>query len=278
MVKPSSQSRSAALQSRLDHADAAFQSLQPTLLDIDAAALSPLKGDLQRAAIAALGVALWAQTDDAHARFVDAASCRSLRFDIASIKRLESAALAAWYIRHHALLSAGTSSEAKLPADLDARSAGVRNRMFKCAEYNLDHDAEAVRVLDHVRPGTGYLDRANDLYALANLYRQHASVLADDRRHWRADDEKAARGLYTEILHGLGLVPGTDGVDWIEMGARAWHLLRSTYAEVSTVGACLYRSEPADALFPNLVAVSRSPASPSAAAVEDPAPTPPPPA
>jgi len=271
MVKPPSPSKSAVLQSHLDHADAAFQSLQPTLLAIDSAVLSPLKGDLQRAAIAALGVALWAQTDEPRARFADAAACKSLRFDLASIKRLESAALAAWYIRHHALLSAGTSSEAKLPADLDARSAEVRNRMFKCAEYNLDHDAEAVRVIDHVRPGTGYLDRANDLYALANLYRQHARVLADDRRHWRADDEKAARGLYAEILQGLGLVPGTDGVDWIEMGARAWHLLRSTYAEVSIVGACLYRSEPADALFPNLVAVSRSPASPSAA-TEVPAP------
>ena len=254
------------LQSRLDHADAAFQSLQPSLLAIDPALLSPLKGDLQRAAIAALGVALWAQTDEPRARFADAATCKSLRFDPASIKRLESAALAAWYIRHHALLSAGTSSEAKLPADLDARSAEVRNRMFKCAEYNLDHDADAVRVIDHVRPGAGYLDRANDLYALANLYRQHGRVLADDRRHWRADDEKAARGLYAEILHGLGLVPGTDGIDWIEMGARAWHLLRTTYAEVATVGACLYRHEPADALFPNLVAVSRAPASPSAAA------------
>ncbi|MDB4929159.1 MAG: hypothetical protein JWM10_1643 [Myxococcaceae bacterium] len=275
MAKPSTQSKSAALQARLDHADAAYQSLQSSLLAIDPAVLSPLKGDLQRAAIAALGVALWAQTDEPHARFTDAASCKSLRFDLASIKRLESAALAAWYIRHHALLSAGTSSEAKLPADLDARSAEVRNRMFKCAEYNLDHDAAAVRVVDHVRPGTGYLDRANDLYALANLYRQHGRALADDRRHWRADDEKTARALYAEILHGLGLVPGADGVDWIEMGARAWHLLRTTYAEVATVGACLYRHEPADALFPNLVALSRSPASPSALA-EPPAPPAPP--
>ena len=120
------------------------------------------------------------------------------------------AALAAWYVRHHALLSAG-ASVARLPADLDARSLEVRNRMFRCAEYHLDHDADAMRVIDHVRPGTGYLDRANDLYALANLYRLHGRVLADDRRHWRADDEKAARALYAEILHTLGLTPGADG-------------------------------------------------------------------
>ena len=274
MVKPSSQSKSAALQSRLDHADEAFQSLRSAYLAIDPAALVPLKGDLQRAAIAALGVAIWAQSDEPSARFADAATCKSLRFDPASIKRLESAALAAWYVRHHALLSAG-ASEARLPADLDARSLEVRNRMFRCAEYHLDHDADAMRVIDHVRPGTGYLDRANDLYALANLYRLHGRALADDRRHWRADDEKAARSLYAEILHALGLVPGADGVDWIEMGARAWHLLRATYAEVTAVGACLYRNEPSEALFPNLVAVSRSPASPASTAAPPAPPAPP---
>ena len=81
--------------------------------------------------------------------------------------------------------------------------------------------------------------------------------------------------LYTEILQGLGLVADPDGTDWIEMGARAWHLLRTAYAEVATVGACLYRNERSAALFPNLVAVSRAPASSSTAA-EPPAPPAPP--
>ena len=155
MVTPSSPSKTTALQSRLDRADAAFVALRPALLALDPGLLSPLKGDLQRAAVAALGVALWAQTGEPAARFSDAAACASLRFDDGAVQRLESAALAAWYVRHHAVLSAATTSEAKLPADLDARSFEVRNRMFKCAEYNLDEDEDALRIVDHVRPGAG---------------------------------------------------------------------------------------------------------------------------
>ncbi|MFO0653015.1 MAG: hypothetical protein U0326_42750 [Polyangiales bacterium] len=188
---------------------------------------------------------------------------RRAQFKLSSIALLERAALAAWYVRHHALLSSGTTSEAKIPADLDERSLEVRNRMFKCAEYNLDDIPEMVKVLNLVRPGTGYLDRANDLYALANVYRLNRERLSEDKRNWRADDEKKARALYVEILGALGLVPGAEGVDWIEMGARVWYVLRNVYGEVEAVGRCLYRNENPDRLFPNLVAVSRDARSPS---------------
>ncbi len=269
MANPKSSPRSAAdgdvtaLQSKLDHADAAFASLQGALADIDPDALTSLKGDLQRASIAALAVALWAQTEEPHARFASASKCEALRFDLALIARLESAALAGWYTRHHALLTSGTASEAKVPAALDGESLEVRNRMFKCAEYNLDDDVDEVKVIEHVRAGNGYLDRANDLYALANVYKRKRSALSADGRNWRADDEKRARRLHAELLRALGLTPGADGVDWVEMSARAWHLLRATYAEVEAVGRCLYRHENPDKLFPNLVTVSRDPRSPA---------------
>ena len=187
----------------------------------------------------------------------------ALKFKLSSIALLERASLAAWYVRHHALLSSGTTSEAKISADLDARSLEVRNRMFKCAEYNLDDIPEAVKVINVVRPGSGYLDRANDLYALANLYATYRTHLSDDKRNWRVDDEKKARALYVEILGELGLVAGAEGVDWVEMGARVWYVLRNVYAEVEAVGRCLYRDENPDRLFPNLVAVSRDARSPS---------------
>lgn len=270
---PAVEANAQPLAPSLDHAAEAFHALQPTLAGIDAALLAPLKGDLQRAAIAALGVATWAQRADVRARFTEASTCAALRFEVSSIALLERAALACWHVRHRAMLASATSSEAKLSADLDRRSLEVRDRMFKCAEYNLDDLDEAVKVIDAVRPGNGYLDRANDLYALANLYATHRARLATDRRNWRDDDEAKARALYVEILAALGLVPGVEGTDWIEAGARAWHVLRETYAEVEAVGRCLYRRENPDALFPNLVTSSRAPAKPAAAPADPTKPT-----
>lgn len=275
-VAPAVTANANPLAPRLDQAAEAYRALQPTLAAVDAALLSPLKGDLQRAAIAALGVATWAHSTEVHARFTEASACAALRFEVSSLARLERAALACWHVRHRAMLASATGTEAKVPPDLDRRSLEVRDRMFKCAEYNLDDLPEAVKVIEAVRPGTGYLDRANDLYALANLYAAHRDRLAVDRRNWRDDDEATARALYTEILAALGLVPGVEGTDWIEAGARAWHVLRETYAEVEAVGRCLYRRENPDALFPNLVSASRdarSPAKPAGAPADPTKPT-----
>lgn len=267
---PPVETPTASLQSKLDHAAEAFESLQPDLGAIEAALLAPLKGDLQRAAIAALGVASWAQGAEAHRRFTDASKCEALHFKMSSITRLERASLAAWYVRHHALLSSSTTSDAKLSEDLDKRSLEVRDRMFKCGEYNLDDIPEAVKIIDAVRPGTGYLDRANDLFALANLYAKYTARLSEDRRRYRSDDEQKARALYVEILQALGLVAGVEGVDWIEMGARVWYVLREVYSEVEAVGRCLYRNENPDRLFPNLVAASRDARAPSKADAQTP--------
>ena len=191
------------------------------------------------------------------ARFVEASRCEALHFSVGDLAKLEQASRAAWYVRHRALLAAGTSSEAKTPPELDRESKELRDRMFKCAEYMLEDDVDAMKVIDEVRPGSGYLDRANDLYALAELYAKHRDTLARDGRNWRKGDAAKARRLHGALLEALGLSPLTHGVDWVSMCTRAWHLLRVTYDEVESVGRCLFRHEDPDRLFPNLVAAAR---------------------
>ena len=244
---------------KLTDSRAVFEALRPTLDTTDPATMFPLKGNLQLAALTALGVAMLVRDPDVRAQF------EKLAFDdlstgfAANLDGLDDAASAALYASHRQRMVSGSRSEAKIPAALDQRSAELRARMFACVEHNLDDDAGVMRTLDAVRPGSGYLDRANDLLALADLYHDHRDDIAHDKKKFRDADEADARRAAGERVRERGVGERVGGLDWNDLQHRAWVHLATVYAEVRRWGTALWFHDDPDALFPDLVGASRAP-------------------
>lgn len=136
----------------------------------------------------ALSVARRVQKDEAlHKRFIALAGIGEI--DIVKLDRLESASLATWHARHMYLLATATRTEAQLPVSLVTTATTLKTRMLRVAEYHLgDHDV-AGPIVAAIRAGTGYLDLANDLIALARVYADYQSVLEHDKKDYKPTDQ-----------------------------------------------------------------------------------------
>lgn len=252
----------------LANAEEAFVALRPTLETLSPDSLLALKGSLQRAAICAIGVAEFVQKPHVKRRFVALSSLGELRLD--AVDALGRVAAAAWYVRHRLDAARRTASVAKLPATLDALSLEVRDRMRRCVEYWLGDDPEFSAEIVQLRAGTGFEDRANDLYGYARIYKKKLALLKDDKKNFRASDAVDAPKYAQQILRALGLVSDGSGDDWQDLSLRAWKLLDTEYAEVARGGRFLFRGEEGERLFPNLIGVSRDASAPSSKKPEDP--------
>ncbi len=238
-------------------ARALWDARRADLMRLDPQAVATLPGNLQLSAMAALNVAAWCKTPSARARFEQLAAA-SL-FDLANLDRLDEAASLALYAASRYKAAKGVRSAARLPAALDESSKELRDRMFSCAEHALEDDAGATREVDRIRAGSGYLDRANDLVALAELYRQHPKDVRLDGKKFRETDEGEALSTAEAIFRALGVEAKGDGEDWRDLQHRAWVELATRYREVRRWGLALFADEPdVDERLPDLVAASRS--------------------
>jgi len=242
---------------RVENARVLWDARRPMLLQLDPKAVAPLPGNLQLAAVAGLRVATWCGDRSRRAHFELLASVGL--FDLAHLDRLDEAATLALYASSRYKTLKSLRSSARLSADFDADSKALRDRMFSCAEHTLDDVPAAVRVIDKVRPGAGHLDRANDLVALADLYREHPTVVRLDGKKFREGDEEAALAAAEAIFRALGVDAKSSGTHWRDLQHRAWVNLATRYREVRRWGVALFADEGPDALFPDLVAASRSP-------------------
>lgn len=234
-----------------------YEALAPTLSSLDPASLTPLKGNLQLAAMAALSTATFVERPEVRARFALLSSVGL--FDLALLDQIRPAALAAIYANHKYKLTSSTQSSAKVTPELDAKSLDVRDRMFSCAEHTLDDDAEIVPRIDAIRPGSGYLDRANDLTALADIYRDRPAAVRLDGKKFRATDEAEARSFAQKLFEALGVGVKVDGADWYRQQHLTWVNLSNVATEISRWGRALYAHDNPDARFPDLVGASRAP-------------------
>jgi|GEM_PF-732582 len=236
----------------------AFEALRAELAAIPREQLATVNVDVQVTAITALAVARAIAKDAAlRARFH--AIAKAARFDVAKLDGLESTALAAWYARHQFLLASAVRSNAQLPAALASTAAEVKARMLRVVEYHLGDHPVAGPVAGAIRPGTGYLDLANDLVALGRLYADYRALLAHDEKGYAAGDEALAARLGGEIIVLLGGAPTPEQETWAEHQARAWTKLQADYAEVAAVGRFLKRGDDDVATsFPSLIAASRT--------------------
>jgi hypothetical protein len=242
----------------------AWESLHSTLQALDPRSALALRGNLQLAAMAALGTAAYVARPEVRARFTLLSKVGL--FDAGLLGALPLAARAALYANHVHKLATATQSDAKVSADLDAQSKEVRTRMFDLVVHTLGDDADIARRIKVIRPGTGYIDRANDLTALADIYRERPVDVRLDGKLFRAKDEADARHLAADLFAAFGLGKVVDGVDWYDEQHRAWVHLEATYREIARWGHALDAKASPDELYPDLHGASRSPARPSATA------------
>lgn len=188
---------------------------------------------------------------------------------------LDSARQIAWasvHIRRKLILRTETQSEAKVPKALADESAQLVERMRRVCEYHFDDDATLGPVLAHLRLGSGYLDRANDLEEYAAIYREHHAVVSGDRKHYRAGDEALARKLSEELYRALGVASSEGERDWNALQSAAWPRLLSLYNQLRRIGMFLSGGDESD--WPTLVTAARANARKSATPAPEPAPTP----
>lgn len=209
-----------------DRAAAAFAALEDTLNMIPHDALQRVRLDLSRGATAALALVERARREDARPRIE---AMPSLFWEAATLDRLEEAAWAAWHtvVEGRKAAKAGART---VSAETDTASAALRDRMLRVLDYHL-HDAPAVALeLSDIRRGSGYIDRATDLWRLAQLYDAHRPALAGDARHWSPDDAQSARALASAILQAVG--QGGDN-PWTDAQRRAWTHMLGLYNEAA---------------------------------------------
>ena len=195
----------------------------------------------------------------------------------AQIARLRPRALALLFTHLHAAPRSSKSHETDLE---DARV--LRERLLASADAHVAHGQLDRESVAKIREGSGHLDRANDLIALAALFRaawpQISSRTQVELAHL---DRASALGtlLVTELgAKALGAGPAADSRVWSDRRARAYRLFMRDYDEIRrAVEYVRYHEDDAAAFTPPLRPYTRGSAddggeNPPAA---DPQPTPP---
>lgn len=237
-------------------AQAAFDSVKAQLDALPHSAVRQPNFNLQDGALIAFGVhGLLARPDK---RAVVEALAKAGTVTLELVTNLGTVARAAWFVRHKLQLAEAVHTDASLPAKLVADATDLRKRMLKVLDYHLDTDARAVSLLSSIRAGSGYMDLANDLFALADMYRDHDAQISIDKKSYRPGDMSLARKLADDILHALGGPDTPEARRWRNYQARAFTLLEKHYEESIRVGRFLLWYEGGEELFPSLFAAVRS--------------------
>jgi hypothetical protein len=151
------------------------------------------------------------------------------------------------------------ATTAKIPPELDQVSAEVEARMQKTAEHYFKEDPEIGPILRRLSPGTGFLDRANDLLGYAEIYASKKDIVSKDPVHYRATDVADAKRMAGQILAALGAGMTPAAREWYDVLRRGWTLLRPVYREVQELGLRFLRLDPRrEERFPSLFVMGRA--------------------
>jgi hypothetical protein len=137
-------------------------------------------------------------------------------------------------------------------------AATLEKRMQACAEHTLSAIPSAVKELERLSPGTGYVDLAGDLDGYADLYAPYPDEVRLDGVNYRDGDAAQGRKLAKQLLDALSAGLSDEARRWLDLTARAWTLLAGAYAEVSAAGWFLFRDDDAAGKFPSLYAAGRT--------------------
>jgi len=174
-------------------------------------------------------------------------------FDLANLAHLRDGTLVLLHTFRKAEAAGALKSNAKVPAELDAESLDVEKRMQSVCEGFFPDDP----IVQQLRPGIGYVDRAYDLFGYADVYEQKAATVAGHVL-FRPTDKNLARTLAGRLLTEVSKTMNPDQKQAVDLLYRAWTFLKPVYFEVQEVGLAGLRYDPQrEERFPSVYVVGR---------------------
>lgn len=199
------------------------------------------------------------------------ASLPTEEFDVAQVDRVQLYARALLHLAARRDSALAIETESLVPADVFAAGTTLKREMLRVLEYHLEDD-EARRDLADIISGQGYVDLAQDLRRLSDLYRRFASQLQVDKRRYRAADADRASSLADRIAPNKS---GGEAATWLRLCQAAWTHVEAAYRDLRATVLWLHRNDGAMPDLPVLLSSLASAAKPEKADENDPpAPTP----
>jgi hypothetical protein len=225
----------------------AYQALEAGYADLPAESLIPINLDIPRAVATVLGAEPRVRS------LLPAMEAEMKNPPTAVIDALRQTALGAWYAHLIALpaKSGGTGKE------LLERATPLRSKLLKAADALADAGLVDATAVARIREGSGNIDKATDLVALAALFSQSWNEIHDKTAISRAQvDEAAAIG--PNLLLALSEDPLPKSGDANDMRHRAFSHLVKTYDELRrAVSFVRWAEGDAESFAPSLYIRSR---------------------
>lgn len=229
-----------------EEAALAFARIEHELAELDADELAVINVDIPRAVVTALG-ALPALLSLRPRIVAELPS-----FPIASLDKLHTYALGAWYAHLLWLPSSPQSNEHK---PLFEEAARLRAGLLVAAEALAHRGLLDSKHVAQIRSGQGHLDLANDLVALATLFTNNRDAIRGKTAVTRDEIERAAT-LGPELLIVLGArekAPERSPEQLADQRRRAFTLLVRAYDDCRRAVSYLrWREGDASKMAPSL--------------------------
>jgi hypothetical protein len=240
-----------------DLAQSFLESYRPRLNAISADRLEIARVDVDAVGRALLAVSALIEVPALRALYEGAAKAGDFLFE--NLSHLKALSFIV-QLAHRKVDAAGAfATTAKISPELDKASAEIEARMQKTAEHYFKEDPEIGPILRRLSPGTGFLDRANDLLGYAEIYVSRQGIVAKDPVYYRASDVADAKRMAGQILAALGAGMTPTAREWYDILRRSWTLLRPVYREVQELGLRLLRLDPRrEERFPSLFVMGRA--------------------
>lgn len=219
--------------------EVAFRLLEKRLRAMPIEALKLVNLDISATSVAAFAAVAVMREDDREARV------RAMPgFVPDTVSDLEDLAWCTVYLNNLAQNSKASANGQKVDVATVNIAFTLRTKMSRVLGYHFADDAKVEAELADIKAGSGHRDLAMDLGRLAELYVEHANVLAVDKVQYDREDVGRARGLAQQIMQSLttALVGPDDEIDGLR--TRSWSLTVDTYNELKAAHDWVNRKNP----------------------------------
>lgn len=232
---------------------AVLEAAKADLMKLAAGDMVPVRLDLIRAVYTAAQVAQVAATERPlfEQTFKD--------FPLHLIDHLEPYALATWAAesQYRRLEVEERAAERRPPAALLEECRTLREHLMAAGAYVFRDDDKVLEVLTDIRRGTGFLDLADDLKRIAELFTAHWPRVEGRCEVTHADVQRAAK-LADTLLETIASPLQRQLSTWADLRLRAWTRLSRAYTEIRDAAGYLHRKAPDKlAAYPSLHAYPR---------------------
>ena len=215
----------------------AYNDIRDTVAAVPEEKIAGLNIDLSQAAMAGLVLVDRAQEGGIAEKIAKLAP-EFIEVDL--IAKLETVCLGAQHIVDRAATEEATTQTVKVDAVVFDRATSVKNRMIKCLSYMMEGTKSVEDEIADIKLGTGYMDLAQDLTRLANLYVNHGKVVSKDPKNYRDTDLAQARADADEVRTQYR-ASKTQAAEWDRLRPRAYVEIVRLYTELREAVHFAYR-------------------------------------